>query len=197
MKKLLLVALLGVLAAPAQTPTQAELDRAVQYLQETRKGVEEATKGLSEAQWKFKAAADRWSVAEVVEHLALAEAFLMQLITERVMKAPAGAPDRNVKEIDAFVLATIPDRTNKAQAPGPLVPTGRWTPKEALDRFLQSRDKTIEFTKSTPDLREHVIDSAVGKPLDAYEWLLFIGAHSKRHTAQIKEVKADPNFPAK
>jgi hypothetical protein len=32
-------------------------------------------------------------------------------------------------------------------------------------------------------------------PLDGYEWLLFIGAHSERHTKQILEVKADPNFP--
>jgi hypothetical protein len=33
--------------------------------------------------------------------------------------------------------------------------------------------------------------------LDAYQWMLFQGAHSKRHTAQIEEVKADPNFPKK
>jgi len=28
-----------------------------------------------------------------------------------------------------------------------------------------------------------------------YEWILFIAAHSERHTKQILEVKADPNFP--
>jgi len=27
--------------------------------------------------------------------------------------------------------------------------------------------------------------------------MLFMGAHSKHHTAQIEEVKADPNFPKK
>ena len=48
--------------------------------------------------------------------------------------------------------------------------------------------------KTTPDLRAHVADSPMGQ-LDAYEWLLLIGAHSKRHTEQIDEVKADPNFP--
>jgi hypothetical protein len=31
--------------------------------------------------------------------------------------------------------------------------------------------------------------------MDAYQWLIFNGAHCKRHTAQILEVKADPNFP--
>jgi hypothetical protein len=32
-------------------------------------------------------------------------------------------------------------------------------------------------------------------PLDAYQWILLISAHSERHTKQIEEVKADPNFP--
>jgi hypothetical protein len=31
--------------------------------------------------------------------------------------------------------------------------------------------------------------------MDAYQWLFFNGAHCKRHTAQILEVKADPNYP--
>ena len=34
-----------------------------------------------------------------------------------------------------------------------------------------------------------------GKKLDGYEWLLYIAAHSERHTKQIDEVKADPHFP--
>ena len=31
--------------------------------------------------------------------------------------------------------------------------------------------------------------------LDGYQWLLLLSTHSERHTAQIEEVKADPNFP--
>jgi hypothetical protein len=31
--------------------------------------------------------------------------------------------------------------------------------------------------------------------MDAYQWLLLNAAHCKRHTAQILEVKADPNYP--
>jgi hypothetical protein len=35
----------------------------------------------------------------------------------------------------------------------------------------------------------------MGQQPDGYEWLLFIAAHSRRHTEQLEEVKADPNFP--
>ncbi len=55
----------------------------------------------------------------------------------------------------------IPDRSHKAQAPPPLVPTGRWTPAETLDHFLKSREKTIAYMKSTPDLRAHVVATKI------------------------------------
>ena len=178
-----------------QALTQADREKGEKYLEKTRDGVVDATEGLSEAQLKFKPAPDRWSVAETLEHIALAEDFLMQNITNKVMKAPAGPANRDVAKTDAAVLAMIPDRSHKAQAPPQLVPTGRWTPAETLDHFQKSRAKTIAFLQSTPDLRGHAVDSPIGQQLDAYEWLLFIAAHSERHTKQIAEVKSDPNFP--
>src|SRR5262249_12878091 len=61
------------LAAAGQDVTPTDREKALTYLAETRKGVIDATKGLTEAQWKFKPAPDRWSAAEVVEHLVLIE----------------------------------------------------------------------------------------------------------------------------
>jgi hypothetical protein len=180
----------------SQTLTQADREKGLQYLQQTRDGVVAATKGLSAAQMKFKAAPDRWSVADTLEHIALAEDFIFQSVTDKIMKAPAGPADRDTAKIDAMILAMLPDRSQKRQAPGPLVPTGRWTPAEALDHFLASRAKTIEFLQSTADLRAHVSsDNPMQQPLDGYDWMLFIAGHSERHTKQILEVKADSNFP--
>src|SRR6266852_5705065 len=117
MKKvsLLVGALLLVsIAAFGQSLTQADRDRAAKYLQQTSDGVVAATKGLSEAQMKFKSAPDRWSVAETLEHITLAEDFLLQNVTDQVMKAPAGATDRDTAKIDGMVLAMVPDRSHKA-----------------------------------------------------------------------------------
>jgi hypothetical protein len=188
------VLFLGTVAF-GQELAQADREHGMKYLEQTRDGLVAATKGLSEDQMKFKPAPDRWSVAETLEHIALTEDYLFQNVTDKIMKEPQGAADRDTAKIDAMVLAMIPDRSHKAQAPPPLVPTNRWTPAEALEHFLKSRSKTIEFLESTRDLREHVADSPLGQPLDAYEWLLFMGGHSERHTKQILEVKGDPNFP--
>jgi hypothetical protein len=75
----------------------------------------ESTKGLSEAQWKFKQAPDRWSVAEVVEHIALVEDFLLENTSKKVIQAPAGKADRDYKSTDKLVLSAIADRTRRAQ----------------------------------------------------------------------------------
>lgn len=184
-------------AARAQEVSQAEKDRALQYLETTKKSVLEATKGLSEAQWNFKPAPDRWSVAQVMEHIAAAEDFIRDLLKEKVMVAPGGEAGRDLKKTDDAVLAMIPDRTNKVQAPEPLWPTNRFgSPDGSIKHFVDSRATTEDFLKGATGLREHVADSPMGK-LDGYEFVLLIAAHSERHTKQINEVKADPNFPKK
>jgi hypothetical protein len=192
----LALAILAISTVAAATSlTDADRKEGLAQLDRTRTGVIEATKGLSEAQWKFKPGPDRWSAAEVLEHIVVTEEFLLESTSRKVMQAPAGKPDRDYKSTDKLVLSAIADRTQRAKAPEPVVPTGRWLPQEALNRFLKVRERTMEFLKSTPDLRDHVADSPLGQPLDAYQWLLFISAHSERHTKQILEVKADPNFP--
>jgi hypothetical protein len=44
------------------------------------------------------------------------------------------------------------------------------------------------------DMRNHVINFPLGM-MDAYQLVLLMSAHTNRHTQQIKEVMADPNFP--
>jgi len=184
-------------AAKAQDVSQADKERALQYLESTKRGVLDATKGLSDAQWNFKPAPDRWSVAEVMEHLAAAEDMLRGMTQEQVMKSPAvAARDADeTKKADEGVLAMVPDRSHKLQAPEPLKPTNRFgSPTAAQKHFVESRGTTEAYLKNTPGLRAHLGDSPMGK-LDGYEFVLLIAAHSERHTKQMLEVKADPNFP--
>ena len=201
MKKLFFALCLMLFISPVfgtQNLTSKELNKAVMYLQKTRADVLKATKGLSDAQWNFKPATNRWSVAEVTEHIAAAEDFLMDMVQDKVMKAPARTEAADVQAIDEFVLEKIPDRSVKVQAPEPLQPSNRFgSPKDSLKHFRESRAKTLKFLKHTKNLREHAVDSPLGKKLDAYQWLIFIGAHSERHTKQLLEVKADPGFPKK
>ena len=187
--------LLAAISIRAQELTQADKDKALQYLESTKKDVLDATTGLSPAQWNFKPAPDRWSIAECMEHIAASEDFIRGNIVDGVMKAPP-APGRDVAAIDAGILENIPARKTKVQAPEPLKPTNRFgSPEGSIKHFVESRAITEEFLKTTPGLRDHAADSPTGAKWDAYEFILLIAAHSERHTNQIKEVKADPNYP--
>ena len=184
--------------AESKTLTKEERDRAIDYLKQTQKDFLAATEGLSDAQWKFKAAPDRWSIAETAEHIAVTEDTIWKLVSEKMMKSPA-TPEKaaEAQGKDEIILTKVPDRSRKAQAPEQLKPTGRWAARALLVKdFENSRSQEISFLKETKeDLRNHFEEHPFLKTIDAYQWLLLNGAHCKRHTAQILEVKADPNFP--
>lgn len=175
-----------IAAAPAhaQDLSPADKERAMQYLETTKKNIVEATKGLSEAQWNFKPAPERWSAAETMEHIAAAEDFIRGMTVEKAMKGPAEA-GRDLKKNDEAVMSMIPNRSHKAQAPEPLKPVNRFgSPENSLKHFLESRAQTEDFLEHTPDLRQHVADSPLGIKLDAYEWVLFLTAHSERAASE-------------
>jgi hypothetical protein len=197
--KLLLLAIAMLLTPAAdQTLSQAERDHAIAELESSRNAFLEATSGLSEAQWNFKPAPDRWSVAECAEHIGVTEAFILKMITEQALKGPAEPEKRaEVQGKDSSILVAALDRSAKFKAPEVIQPTRRWaTSGEITKNVLEYRARTIEFVSTTQeDLRDHFMDHPVFKTLDTYQWILLTSAHMRRHTAQILEVKADPNFP--
>jgi hypothetical protein len=184
--------------APSRPLTAEERDVALKSLQATRDGFLQSIAGLSEKQWRFKPAPDRWSIAEVAEHITVSESTILGLVQTKFVAGPA-TPERRaeVKFTDDQLLTRIPDRSHKAQAPEILKPTGRWANREELTKAFESeRQATMEYVKTTQeDLRDHFGPHPSLGTLDAYQWILLISAHSERHTKQIEEVKADPNFP--
>ena len=186
--------------APAAQPTLSPEERAaaLKSLQATHDAFLQSIAGLSEKQWRFKPAADRWSIAEVSEHITVAEGMILGLVQEKIMSGPATPEKRaEVKVTDVQILTLVPDRTHKAQAPDFLKPTGRFaTREETVKAFEQARKATMDYVGTTnDDLRDHFAPHPLLGMMDAYQYVLLISAHSERHTKQILEVKADPNFP--
>ena len=186
------LALATAFAAPLE---QGERDRAMSHLHATRKVFLDSIAGLSEAQWNFKPAADRWSIAECAEHIAVSDDSLFDLMRQ-TLKSPA-APEKKSAVKDEFILQVVPDRSVKAKAPEFLQPKRRWPDRETLiAHFKESRDRNIAYIQTTEDdLRSHFMDHPLLKTIDAYQVMLLLSAHCERHTAQIDEVKADPHYP--
>lgn len=168
----------------------------MKHLQRTAKELRQAVKGLTPEQLSFKAAPERWSVAECVEHIALSETFLRG-IADKTLAAPAKADGLEARKAnDAKILAMTPDRSQKFQAPEPLKPAGKFAGKAGMAEFNRARKANLDYVKTTTaDLRAHVAPHPVLKEMDVYQWLLTLSAHTERHTKQILEVKADAKFP--
>lgn len=198
MKRVIVVLLLSLFAATsvfaAEPMTDAERAALVAHLERTGAKFEKSIEGLSEAQWNYKSAPDRWSPAEVAEHIAAAEGFIRAAI-EPMMKQEAPAELLASARKDA-IGDMIVDRSKKFQAPEPLRPTKKYaTPADALAAFRAERQKTIDFVKGGGDFRLHAAENPAAGPLDAYGWVIFLSAHSERHTLQIEEVKANAGYP--
>jgi uncharacterized damage-inducible protein DinB len=198
----LMLLLLMAVSAWAQTApatlTPEERESALKSFQATHDAFLNSIAGLSQKQWTFKPAPDRWSVAEVAEHITVSESSILGLVQKQIVTSPATPEKREqVKGKDEIVLQKVPDRSHKAQAPEFLRPTGRWATEADLTKaFEESRKATMDYVRTTNDgLRDHFFDHPVLGTMDGYQWLLLISAHSARHTAQIEEVKADQNFP--
>jgi DinB family protein len=174
-----------------------ERELLVADLQKSRDALLHSIAGLTEAQWKFKPAPDRWSAAECAEHILREEDYLYNVVTERLMKLPARTPaSRTPKQQDERIMAKVLDRTQKQVAAEPMRPNGEFPTETAFRaRFVEIRARTIQYASSTTDdLRSHFTPNADFGSMDAYQYLLILSGHCARHTAQIEEVKTSPNF---
>ncbi len=182
----------------------SDVQQARQHFEKARGRVVEVTSGLSDAQWKFKTAPDRWSIAEILEHMVIVRERVLAARLAKLAEAPPAPPDRDHRLIDRLAIEKIPDRTNRVKAPDFIQPTGQMEPREALQRLFQNCDRLTEFVRSTPGLRDHIMEAPPLKivtngahdTMDGYQWALTLASHDLRHVEQILEVKADANYPA-
>ena len=135
-----------------------------------------------------KPAADRWSVAEVLEHLSIVEGRVVMMLGAMIPSAPAIAEAAgSATSIDR---AAMQNRSNRISAPDPIQPTGTLSADEAWAALERSRAglflllETAEGRDLTQITRQHPV---LG-PLDGYQWLAAVGGHEERHALQILEI---------
>lgn len=193
----LLVALAPALFADGGTLTTSERDYLVQQLETSKADMLASIDGLTAAQWKFKPAPDVWSVEECAEHLIKTEGMLFGVVQQSLTQPAVERLATSNEEQDHKIVAMVQNRSRRGKAPEALVPSGQFaTPADAAEAFKTVRDKSIAYAKTTEDpLRVHVIKGTPAGDIDSYQMLLLMASHTERHTAQIKEVEANPNYP--
>jgi DinB superfamily len=184
---LALAAATTVSAAPM---TDGERQRLVSHLEMTESWLVSELAGLSEAQLKFRMTPDSWSIADVVEHLAIAEPQYWKQLQDSLKQPAAGY---KAETTDAAILWYGIDRTNRARTGEARVPHQKSTPSESLTSFRKLRAEMLQAAKgSQEDMRGRKL---LEGNMDVYQWFLMISTHSQRHILQIREVKAHASYP--
>ncbi len=180
--------------------TADERAQLIQYLKDSQAEFVKAVSNLSDDQWKWKPAPERWSVGECAEHIMLAEGLLFAR-AQVAIKNPATADwETATKGKTELLLRVMAPRMGKATAPEDIVPSGKVPRAEIMSRFAEVRATTLTFVEKTDlPLKEHIAEHPfpIFNPLNAYQWVLYIPLHNMRHDKQIEEVKATPGFPSK
>ena len=155
------------------------------------------TSNLSPAQWNFKESPDRWSIKEVVEHIAIWELLLSHEVS-RGLSAGVQEELNKTSRPDSIRYAVIMEEnphvsTNYTKPFTYTLPMGLNDGKNNVEWFLKMRNESIAYIKTaTEDLRSHYLKQ--GRP-NTHQVLITIYGHTLRHVRQIKKIKANANYP--
>jgi hypothetical protein len=169
----------------------------INNLGRTRDSVINETRNLSKAQWNFKESPDRWSINQIVEHLAIWELLLQREISQALVAGPRPELNKEAKTdsaVIAFLMEEQPHITTEYTKPFTFtVPMGLNEGKNNLTWFLTMRNEGIGYVDSTTnDLRTYFLRPGSG---NIHQRFITTFAHTDRHLRQIRRVKLDPNYP--
>lgn len=175
--------------------TEADRQYTLDNLKRTRDELVRETQTLTPAQWAFHETPDRWSIGEVVEHLALWEIIWAREISMGSRSKPQ--PELNqVSKPDSYYAEWIME-PNPHKSPDFSRPTGFIDGKNNLVFFLKLRNETIKFVETTQaDMRAHFELTATDSPRNMHQVYIFQWGHTDRHLRQIRKIKQHPNYPA-
>ncbi|MEJ1239172.1 DinB family protein [Chryseolinea sp. T2] len=179
--------------------TEADRKFLLDNLTRSRDELIRETKDLSKAQWSFKESPDRWSINEIVEHIAIWELLLCDRISNQLEydahpELIAQAVPDSVKL--GFIMEEKPHHSADYTKPYTYtIPMGINELKSNIAWLLKMRNESINYVSSAQDdLRAHFLP---GSKTNTHGTFITLFGHTDRHLRQIRKVKQHPAYPKK
>jgi uncharacterized damage-inducible protein DinB len=171
-------------------------EEVLNYLDAERSALRDAVELVPPAQREQQPGTDRWSVAQVLQHLVMIEKRIGVGMTKWVAEARAAGtgPETDTSSVmNSLPLQSIADRTERRNAPEAVRPQGDADAESAWAALEESRE-TLRAAFLGGDglaLSEVIQPHPVLGPINLYQWMLFVGSHETRHTSQVREIAAE------
>ncbi|MFT4758428.1 MAG: hypothetical protein ACI9LN_000387 [Saprospiraceae bacterium] len=166
---------------------KAERADLIQVLQDSEANLLSTLKQTNEDLFQFKPDSDTWSMAELVEHLAITDQTLLAALLKKGERLYEETPETfpNPK-----IIRVVSNRNHKVKAPEHLVPQGRFKNKTmGIQGFRDNREKVENFVTTTELPLDKIAfpHFALGL-IDGKGWITFMAGHCQRHTEQMEEI---------
>ena len=158
---------------------------------ESRDRLIQLCSGLSTEKTAVRLSDSSWTIAEIVEHLAVTERGSMVGVKRTLGQAEA-AQELLAETVDKtnLIQSRIPTVLRKVEAPEFAKPSGRFQDwPSALLAFEQARANTIAMEAAADSAYDcRVMAHPILGPLTLRQWFYFTAAHTERHTKQIEDI---------
>lgn len=178
----------------------AKLDEIVNLINGYRALLLRHVTPLSQWQFDWRAVDSDWSIGEVLDHLCLVETGSSKILhkhAREIKDKNFTAPPLDgsaLNSLDRFQIETV---NTKIKAPTMVAPRSGIGKTELMNNLETCRVKLLDSIQALDHYDLHQLDFPhpfLGR-LDLYQWILFIGKHERRHTTQVENILASPDFP--
>lgn len=159
--------------------------------------------GMTDEQWKFQENPERWSTALCVEHMARTELAIVGGLEYSFSVPPNPNWYEETKGKYELVRQLALNRPKGGvgspfRAGGEVVPTENWDRARGIEEFYKAHGTFRAYVET---MSRQIKDRTFPNPfpevglLNGYDWLTLTAMHIFRHSLQIEEILADPNYP--
>ena len=157
-----------------------------------REKLKSAVANVSDEQAARLPDGEKWTLAELIEHIAIVEDGMTRICAKLLGKAQTEEKRSNGSAIISadFLQKAAASVEQKLEAPERVRPTGTKTVAESLAKMEENREtlKQMRPLFESFDGSTHKFPHPAFGDLSAHEWLALVGGHELRHLRQIKHL---------
>jgi len=168
-------------------------------IDDTRRRLAARVETLSATQQTFRLSDTAWSIADIIEHLAVTEERMIQLIGMLLSKTESLRTEKADSSLPAFEPFSLEEMAREAhgkkfESPAEVRPGGAAALGDSLAK-LQSTRAALQALRprlAAADLTAVSYPHPFFGALNLAQWLAFTGLHEERHLRQIERLMETP-----